>query len=289
MQTTPLADVPLDVSILATMDWWQGSVVALPVAGGEELWVISSQTCNLVNCSLERVPLIEIVRAEVIPAGEVNVQCAKGDDPRRFHVPCEMDGQAVHLQLRIEERKWIPRETLLDSTIKRGRILNVEGKPEAQHREDFAAWLARSYTRMELPDELNALFERTKLREFISKRLVRDADVGLQGIYLRFATASGADIEPAAVPTLAAPYFVEIVVVCYDNAAAIRVANAIEALSEKTVPVADRPKISRLEAAKNAGLSCDFDVVLTTDWTVADLGSCIRFTNWDYLSAPSQA
>lgn len=284
MQIFPGAEAT-DVSILATLDWWQGSAVALEIDGEVGLWVICSQTCNLVNGSLKLIPLVEIIRARVIQAAEISPQCAKGDDPRRLHVPCDMGGDAVYLQLRIEERQWIPRETLLDASIQRGRIINVKGKPEAQHRESFAAWLGRSYTRMELPGDLVTLFTTTKLRDAISKRLVGNAGEDLQGIYLRFSTASGADIEPASVPTLVAPYFIEIVVVCYSNDAVDRVEKAIVSLSEKNVPVAGKDKICRLDAARAAGLSCNFDVVLTTNWTVADMGACIRFTNWDYLSA----
>lgn len=206
--------------------WWQGAVVSakkmapfVHTPEGADFWVVASQTCNLYNIDLERVPSFEILAAKCIDT--CSPQMSKGDHPRTLHIEAENNGEKIFLEILIQKRAWLDR-----------KILAQVGAPDyyicdtlPEHDNDwlkkqwldlFSGWLGRSYTRVALPDEFNLALETSKIKEIIDKKLTKRANE-LYGIY--FSLAPDCD-NPShgLLGLMPPPYLLSIMLVTYPDA-----------------------------------------------------------------------
>lgn len=249
--------------------------------------MLASQTCNAQNPDIERVPTVEFIRAFDLDAGKLDGRLIDGSNPRRLHVSAtNADGEFRDLEFRIAERIWVPRGRLMDLRPSGWRLEDSESDPAKRAKETFASWLARSYVRVELPNEFIELFAGTKLKDFFA-RLVKENAEKIQGVYLDLrprSDESDTRYSPTQVARFSAPYRLDVTVVVQDPDAIATIEGALSALEEKRISKPNVGRISRVEQAAELGIDVTTDVVVIDGWTVRDLMGTIRFTDWDHLS-----
>lgn len=264
-------------------------------------WVVASQTCNLYNPSLEAVPMVELIGASPISDAEFSAVLSNGSRPRLLHSRAYDDrDDRINLELRIQDRVWLPREALAECSPSGYRVRDLDDDPAGRWKETFTAWMARSYTRAELPDEFNDALSQSKLGDFLSKRIAKLPEK-VQGIYFGIRSAASDDdveLTPDQVARLRPPYELELTIVIFDEVDRRVIEAELEKLKAKVIPAAtiasalpscpNENKVSRLDVAKVYGIEVNTDVVTTRGWTVHDLMRTIRYTEFDYLSSPDE-
>jgi hypothetical protein len=126
---------------------------------GYDFWVLATQTCNLYNDNFDAVHSAEWVGAKKIE--RLTGAQASGSNPRRLHCAATTSAgtdpeEALLLDCDIQARHWTPRRIL--SELKPLPVAFRDGEAGGDRRKDsFIGWIARSYTRLELSDELNAV------------------------------------------------------------------------------------------------------------------------------------
>lgn len=282
-----------DVEKIVCNDWWQGSVLILPEDHcdphfeGHSCWVLASQTCNAQNPDIARVPTVEFIRAYVLDSAELDGRLIDGSNPRQLHATATnaLDG-FLNLEFRIAERVWVPRRRLMDLRPSDWRLEDSENDASKRAKEAFASWLARSYVRVELPNDFIELFVNTKLKNVFAQIVKKHAGK-IQGVYLDLrprSDDSDTRYSPTQVARFSAPYQLHVTVVVLDSESIAAVEDALAELEDKRIPKPNAGKISRVQHAAEMGLDLTTDVVMIDGWTVRDLMATVRFTDWDYLS-----
>jgi hypothetical protein len=149
--------------------WTQGAVIAakfaraltfrhLPIVEDDAVMVVISQSCDIVQSSIEREPWIEILKAR--PAQEPNGNYAHGKNPRSIQFG--IDG--VIYEASCHDRAIFPREELAK--------IEPDKRQLTQHTIGMLAeWIAKRYVRPAFPDELNRRIyaQRTKIGDVLKK------------------------------------------------------------------------------------------------------------------------
>lgn len=268
---------------------------------GNSHWVVISQTCNLFNPSLERVPSVELIAADPVAALEPNV--ASGLNPRILHTKAyDAQSQELLLELKIQRRVWVPRAFFSMCSPSGAAIRDLEGDTEGRFKETLTNWLARSYTRIELPDELNGAIQKSRLDRILSK--ISKLDHGVHGIFFEIAmhndqeagdeeTPEPEPLSPSQVAVSSPPWSVELSVVCYDEQTKASVTKILQEADEpryeaKLLPdpsSSPEKKVSVRQIAAAHGLHIiGLQAVMDNAWRVTDLMRTQRYTNFDYLS-----
>lgn len=314
-QSSHLLDGARVAEQIADRDWWQGSIFAtsdfangLPALDGSSHWIVVSQTCNLRNPSLEKVPSVELVAARPIDA--IDKKYGRGLNPRVLHTKAyfgESEEQCYELQ--IERRCWIPRESLAVNVPSCGALKDLDGDLEGRFKEEMANWIARSYTRVELPDQFNEAIRKSKLGKVLEK--ISKLDDGVHGMFFEVSQYSDHDeddeddedtdeiepMSPSEVAESVAPWAVELTVVCYDNATREEIEKLLVKTSEEVHDVSllsdgvspTGAKCSVRQVASSYGLHLvGMQAVLDVAWRVPDLMRTLRFTNYDHLSGSDE-
>ncbi|WP_147300668.1 hypothetical protein [Lysobacter silvisoli] len=231
-------------------------------------------------------PSVEFIRARPLDTSEYNDGLTNGANPRQLHVEAAgADGRKVLLSLKIEERIWVPRMHLARLIPNGFRLEDSEADITKRAKEAFSAWLARSYVRVELPNDFVELFQKTKLKKFFAD-IAKKYTHYVQGIYLDIrpqSDASEAIYSPTQVAQFVGPYRLHVTVVVQDPDVMEAIESDLAGLEEERVPVPGG-KVSRIAAATAEGMELTTDVVTIDGWTVRDLMGSIRFTDWDHLS-----
>lgn len=273
----------------------------LPALAGSSYWVVISQTCNLFNPSLERVPSVELIAAERISVLEKTM--ASGLNPRVLHTKAyDAQSQELLLELKIQRRVWVPRNLLSMCSPSGAAIRDLEGDTEGRFKETLTNWIARSYTRIELPDELNEAIQKSRLDRILSK--ISKLDHGVHGIFFEIALHSEQEsddedavdpepLSPSQVAISNPPWSVELSVVCYDQDTKASVMKILAEADDlryeaKLLPdPASHPgkNVSVRQLAAAHGLHViGLQAVMDDAWRVTDLMRTQRYTNFDYLS-----
>lgn len=236
-------------------------------------------------------PAVEFIRAHTLASGKFADKLSEGSSPRVHHAQAtNAEGGRLDLELRIEERIWVPRARLMELAPSAYRLEDSEADATRRDKEAFAAWLSRSYVRVELPNEFVELFGSTKLKEFFSG-VAKKYSEQIQGIYLDLrprSDDSDAQYSPTQVAKFEGPYQLRVTIVVQDPAAVEAVETELKALVDKRIPAAGG-KVSRLKASAEKGIDLITDVVTIDGWTVRDLMGNIRFTDWDHLSGTDES
>lgn len=181
---------PFDSAAIAKLGWRQGAILGHKLAKSarshgpaavtidDEDWlIVTSHDCDVVNFSLDKEPVVEMMRAAVVQAKKVDKQQASGRNPRTMHLAI-VDGDApVVLSLSVHERWFIPRELLLQEP-------PVRYLPDKDRRL-VAEWLAKRYIRAAFPTAFDLRW-RAKLKDW--QKLLKKHSEWIQGIYLRLST-----------------------------------------------------------------------------------------------------
>ena len=190
---------PFDSEEIAKRGWRQGAILgdALAKLAGDHAprtvavdsadWlVLTSHDCDIVNVSLDKEPIVEVLRMTVAAAGRVNRQQWWGRNPRTLQLAIGAPDDPVVLSCVAHDRWTIPRALLM-------RESPVRCLPDKERRL-VAEWLAKRYIRAAFPTAFDQRW-RSKQKEW--QKLLRKHSEWMQGVYLRLGTL---DELPAGAP-----------------------------------------------------------------------------------------
>ena len=136
----------------------------LPHSDENVFFVVCTQSCTVVSPDLSRDPFVEIAEGRPLQTFRAKSHQAVGKDVRKFHLPVERADFAA-LEIDINSRKFVRRELLLGIQHAGFMVSDVA-------RRNFAAWIARYYSRT-LPNELVRRLRTTileKLNSFLNAK-----------------------------------------------------------------------------------------------------------------------
>ena len=139
--------------------------------------VLTSHDCDLVNVSLDKEPVVEVLRMRVAAARKVNRRQSWGRNPRTLQLAIEVHDQPVVLSCVAHDRWTIPRALLM-------REAPAQCLPDKERRL-VAEWLAKRYIRAAFPTAFDQRW-RSKQKDW-QKFLTKHSE-WMQGVYLRLST-----------------------------------------------------------------------------------------------------
>ena len=288
---------------ITTKKWWQGSVISgceLPSIddghGEIEWWVIASQACNLYNGDFQKIPVFELVAARRIV--KLDPHSAKGDNPRILHVEARSEREALALELDIQKRRWLPRRLLAQLSTPTFHVRDTERALESerinnQWLDNLAGWLARSYTRVALPDEFNDALDRSRLKDVLHK-VLKDYQSDLYGVYFLI----DSDIQGGwggRLGEMPPPYNLEIMLVTYETVDQLAFKKKLLDrifTDEIKDPCDETKKLPRSELARRHGIrviQAGIETRNVTEISLAELMDRVRYSLVDHLSDSSMA
>lgn len=295
-------------ALIKYQGWWQGSLVedhvlrehfpSLP--NDFDFWVLASQTCNLFNEDFKKIPVVEWVGARnILDACCKNPKFENGQNPRILQCRPNSNGEFLDIQCDINARVWTSRfllQKILPFTFSLRDCGNLR---KEKQKEIFIGWLARSYIRLELSDELAAAFKLAKITPVLNEKLTRNPDE-IYGIFLIIAPDTDDPSEEKNAiqnPSLIfPPCNLEIVVVVYNSKIVDQELEKLKKIfsdlnfesNQKSHSLkGGDTKINRFELAREAGITITEDglrVVTIGQWTVEDMRGAIRYSFVDFLS-----
>lgn len=283
--------------------WWQGSLIAasdLPIKleenKGVDWWIIATQPCNLFNPDFQKVPVFEIVAA--IEITECSPRMIKGDDPRVLHLKVKSGDKIKALQIDIQKRIWLPRKLLARLPAPELHIRDANSDIDVNWSkkdwfDNFIGWMARSYTRIALPDEFNSAIQKSKIETIFKDKLTKRHDQ-IYGVYL--AVNQDSDDEwQGYLGKMPPPYLLEILLVTFEDADPELLKNElIQHLFENKVsdPDDNEKKITRAELASRYQLRIIRQAISAKTMTgvsLKELKGYVRYSFVDHLSNSSVA
>lgn len=307
---TPTSDEECQglLEAIRTAGWWQGSVIPaehvahlLAEVRDVSHWIIASQACNIYNGDFEKIPVIELVGAQEIE--QCSAAFSKGDNPRELHIHAEHGSNFIALKIDIQTRVWLSRVALAGvqaSPIKiRDALPGSDSDWKRKLRLDsFAGWIARSYTRVALPDEFNEAVRKSKLKAVLEEKLAKKANE-LYGIYLSVEPDAEEPWEDA-LGNMPPPYLLGIFLVTHEDfdPEPIRAQLVKQIFFDKVSDPDDASsQVTRADLLKRNGIRITQEGVeadTTGGVTLLQLRSYIRYSFVDHLSdsgfsAPQQS
>ena len=143
----------------------------------EDRLIVTSHDCDVVSPSLDKEPVVEILRGQIATARRVDTQLSGGRNPRMLHLAFEAGATGAVLVCLVHDRWPIPRD-LLQREVPQGQLADKE-------RRLVAEWLAKRYIRAAFP---TAFDRRWRAKTKTWQRLLRRYSEWLQGVYLRLNT-----------------------------------------------------------------------------------------------------
>ena len=146
----------IDGDAIANLGWRQGSFLgpklakfacehapSTALADRADLFVVSSHDCDLVNFSLEKEPVVEVLGAKRVDAGKIDGQQQSGRNPRTLQFRTDSSTGPSMLSCTVHDRWSIPRGLLLQEP--------PAGNLPPKMRRLIAEWLAKRYIRAAFP------------------------------------------------------------------------------------------------------------------------------------------
>lgn len=298
---------PLDTNRLLNKikenKWWQGSLILasdLPSTVEEnkhvDWWVIATQPCNLFNPDFHKVPVFEIVAAFEIE--ECSPRMIKGDDPRVLHLKVKSEDEVKALKIDIQKRMWLPRTLLAELPASQFHIRDANSniaanEPKIDWLDNFIGWMARSYTRIALPDEFNSAIQKSKIETIFKDKLTKYHEQ-LYGIYLAVDQDSDEEWQRC-LGEMPPPYLLEILLVTYEDADPEFLKDElIKHLFENKVsdPDANEKQIARAELAHRYQVRIIKPAISAKNMaevSLKELKRYVRYSFVDHLSNASAA
>ena len=282
--------------------WWQGSLIpasdlsnCLEEDEGVDWWVIATQPCNIYNPDFQKVPVFEVVGASEIE--KCHPRMTKGDDPRILHLEVQADNETKAVQIDIQIRKWLPRSLLAKLSAPKFHISDVQPNDANWSKknwlDNFVGWIARSYTRVALPDEFNVAIKKSKIEDIFKEKLAKLHEQ-LYGIYLVVDLDSD-DQWLGRLGDMPPPYLLEIMLVTYEDSDPESLKNElIQHLFEKKVSDPDDKdkKLIRAELAYRYQVRIIKQAITAKTMAgvnLLELKRYVRYSFVDHLSDSSDA
>lgn len=279
------------VSKIKKAEWWQGSVVEdatlrsveIDLPQGFAYWIMASQTCNLYNNDFQKVSKVEWVAAKVV---EQSMTVFRGGrNPRLLETKASNPSTEMWLTCDTQERHWGRRENLAEIS----PCMALENTPlsnqSERHKDNFSAWLARGYIRLELSDELNAALTKGKFMSAIEKLiLVHEGDIF--GIFIKVS-----DENKNAPQYVQPPCDMDLRVVVSSEMKLEAVRSKLSELfsTANIEPENGSPKTSRERIlADKFSIILDQQALPATRWDATLIEQHLRFNFKDYLSGPDE-
>ena len=179
-----------DSEEIANRGWRQGAILGDALAklareyapptvdvDGEDWLVLTSHDCDIVNASIDKEPVVEVLQMRATAAGKVDRRQSWGRNPRTLQLAIEAREAAVVLSCGVHDRWTIPRTLLMQES-------PAQCLPDKERRL-VAEWLAKRYTRAAFPTAFDQRW-RSKLNDW--QKLLRKHSEWIQGVYLRLDT-----------------------------------------------------------------------------------------------------
>ena len=279
--------------------WWQGSIlphatlhqlVGAALPNGATHWILASQTCNLYNLDFTKIRVVEWVGAKAITLADTKPLLLRGRNPRILHCKAAGSGHDdVWLECNLQLRHWTDRKLLAENQPAPISFVDDQSnRADLQYKDIFIRWIARSYTRLELSDELGKALRHSKIDEMISK-VCKTHESDIYGVFL--AIDDDQQGETAAVDVIP-PCSVEIFFIANLDAQRAAIEKIVNDFLGADMPNPDftagsnsPKKIKRRDSiSKTQGLrvSCMFKD--SREWNIADLESTLRYSFVDHFS-----
>ena len=179
-----------DSEKIAKRGWRQGAILGDALAklageyapstvdvGGEDWLILTSHDCDIVNISIAKEPVVEVLRMSVAATGKVDRRQSWGRNPRTLQLAIEAHDHPIVLSCVAHDRWTIPRTLLM-------REPPAQCLPDKERRL-VAEWLAKRYIRAAFPTAFDQRW-RSKLKDW--QKLLRKHSEWMQGVYLRLST-----------------------------------------------------------------------------------------------------
>ena len=183
-----------DANHIADLGWQQGAVLdeglaenarehapaGMPLTENEWL-ILTSHSCDVVNFNIDKEPVVELLRTQVLDKKKPDGQLVMGRNPRSLQFVADDDGHALVLGCKVHERWSVPRELLLAEPPARAL--------EPRTSRHISEWLAKRYIRAAFPSEFDLRWrgDRSKnLKAWMA--LLTKHSRWIQGVYLRLST-----------------------------------------------------------------------------------------------------
>jgi hypothetical protein len=205
--------------------------------------------------------LVELAVGRPVAKFNAKSHQARGKDVRKYHLQVA-GAEFPALEVDINSRRFIRRELLL--AINHAGF--VMGPKEIRN---FAGWIARSYTRITLPNELVARMKKTllpKLNDCLAEKLGNPATPRhnrVASMWIKW--------EPNHELAPGTDYQVTLMILCDDPETSEEFDRSLHAV------IGDAQ-------CKMDGVIFGFDVSSPSETLLSDLDGWQRFTEWDYLT-----
>jgi len=186
-----------DAGKIASLRWRQGAICGAGLVAAarghapasvtisDTDWlIVTSHDCDVVNSSLSKEPVVELLRGQVLSKKSPDNQQVWGRNPRTLQLGVETEAGTVVLDCKVHERWSIPRE-LLAREAPRALL------PDKLKRL-IAEWLAKRYIRAAFPTEFDARWRGGRNLKTWTDLLARHSR-WVQGVYLRLNTLDELD------------------------------------------------------------------------------------------------
>jgi len=175
---------------IAKLGWRQGAILGTELAAlaskhapetvvpDDADWLIlTSHDCDIANFSIDKEPVVEVLRARVAEGKKVDKQQSWGRNPRTLQLVVDASAAPKVLSCTVHDRWSVPRHVLLQEAPAR-YLPNKE-------RRLIAEWLAKRYIRAAFPAAFDLRW-RAKLKDW--QKLLKKHSEWIQGVYLRLST-----------------------------------------------------------------------------------------------------
>jgi hypothetical protein len=116
---------PFDSGAIAKLDWRQGAILGTKLAllarnsgpgtvsvDGPVLLIVTSHDCDIVNLSIDKEPVVEVLCARASTENKLDEQQSWGRNPRTLQLIVETDDGPAVLISTVHDRWFIPRGRL---------------------------------------------------------------------------------------------------------------------------------------------------------------------------------
>ncbi|MEN5045137.1 hypothetical protein [Pseudomonas koreensis] len=291
-----MANIDIDLAtVIKSTGWWQGSVISEKRLqshssddSGDGWWIVASQTCNLYNPDFCKIPVVELIAARKVE--KLDKSFSRGNNPRLLHLEAIGNSETVYFEVDIQKRTWLNRAQLASLGSPDYEVVDssrdTHDWTNTQWLDNFAGWIARSYTRVTLPDDFNTILKESRIQDVLDSKLLRSTK--LYGIYLNISSASEEEWT-GNLGLMPSPYFLEILLVTDEDENPDQIVIDLKkALFEDKVAIKVLGEtITRAEAAKRQGLTISRAGITgqnIAETSILSIKSSIRYTLNDYLS-----
>ena len=187
---------------LISLGWRQGSIIeagaiddpALAACPDAEAFLVLNQTCDLINPSFAKEPVVELLPLKLVANADPNFK--NGQNPRKIHFELQVGGVPRHVEAFAPGILTIPREIIT------GASPSADWGIPGGTLKSLLAWRAARYLRTAFPDAFEGRL----------KPVANDFKALIRGIHQHVVSLHLA-LEPFDEATAADPYEIDLLLV----------------------------------------------------------------------------